>query len=449
MYSIILFRWLPSSIVLLGLAGCAEFDQRKGLDPVINGASVQTASYNKSIIINALAEDAGYRPGEPVDYYNVAEAGFNYVDDQCRSYFDKLFFIDRGRGQLKSGLAATSATTAAILGVTQASAPSLAIVAAAFGLASAATDIVAGTYLYALPPATTQGFVEKLQLAFREAASAAASRDPRRYTLTYTYFLIQQYLNLCLPPTIEAEITKHINSASATFTPSDSGAFFTVQPVGAPPSAVPTVGPSPVSFSKTGPGSSAMGHAITTAPSHPIMTGKTPLPGTHLAAGGLPGAITLPEKKMTAAQLARFQRDVLCVPENPEFDSLTRDGIKIFEKSAEHKSVATGQIEDLERQNLDFYDRTGQVCPPDAQNFYELRAYFVQGKLQPDLVIELQKKLNERVEGGQIEENGSLDKATRDKIEAVRQSMGDLGDPPSAKRQVTLAFRNALKRGGQ
>jgi hypothetical protein len=159
-------------------------------------------------------------------------AGFNYVDDQCSSYFDYLFHLDRGREQLKSGVIATSATTAAILGVTRASAPSLAIVAAAFGLASEATDIVAGTYLYRLPPATTQGFVAKLQFAFRDEA---AKKRAQINSPTTAYYLVQRYLNLCLPPTIEAEIIKQISTAGARAVPGNSGSLFTVESVGAPP----------------------------------------------------------------------------------------------------------------------------------------------------------------------------------------------------------------------
>ena len=66
------FCWLPSAIVLLGLAGCAGFDQKNGLNPVIDGVAVQNASTNKALLLNALATDAGYRPDEPVDYYTVA-----------------------------------------------------------------------------------------------------------------------------------------------------------------------------------------------------------------------------------------------------------------------------------------------------------------------------------------------------------------------------------------
>ena len=34
------------------------------------------------------------------------------------------------------------------------------------------TELVAGSYIYRLPPATTHGFVQRLQTAFRDAAAA-------------------------------------------------------------------------------------------------------------------------------------------------------------------------------------------------------------------------------------------------------------------------------------
>ena len=105
-------------LLALSMGGCIGLEQRTGPSPVIDGAAAYSASDNKAILLSALARDAGFRPGEPVDYYQVAEAGFNYVDDQCRSYFDELFFLNRGREQAKSGISAAGQTTAAILGVT-------------------------------------------------------------------------------------------------------------------------------------------------------------------------------------------------------------------------------------------------------------------------------------------------------------------------------------------
>lgn len=211
-------------IISLSLAGCNELALRKGPAPILDVTSVQTAATNQTTIVYALAQDAGYPHPElgGIDWYRVAEAGFNYVDDQCSAYFDTIFFLDRERSQLKSGLAAASATTAAILGVTSASTLSLSVVASAFGFASAATDILAGTYLYSLPPATTQGLVNKLQIAYRGAA-ATARTDIN--TPTAAYHQIQSYLALCLPPTIEMEVANQVNAATAVGAPVPGGSI--------------------------------------------------------------------------------------------------------------------------------------------------------------------------------------------------------------------------------
>jgi hypothetical protein len=440
-------------IMIFGLTGCAGFELRKGPSPVIDGTAVYTASDNKLVLLGALERDAGLDqgPAPPDYYYQVAEAGFNYVDDQCRSYFDELFFLNKGREQVKSGLAATGQTTLAILGITGAAVPTLTIVAQAFGLASAATDIVTGTYLYALPPATTQSFVERLQLAFRaQASSSSASvRSPAA-----AYYLIQRYLNLCLPPTIEAEITKQISNTSvvgqpvtnAVGQPVGGGEFFSLATFSnvPPPPRAGFAGSLPVTLRQTAPAQTSSTRNSTIAQSRALRAADRVVPTTpHINSGGLPGAVTLSEEEMSAAQLARIQGNVLCIPETPVFDRRTRDGIKIFQQT--QLGAPTGQIEVAEREELIRRDH-GKPCPTEAQNFFELTRYFSKGELQTSKVIELQQLLNSRPDGGRIDETGQLNSATRNKIAAVRQGMANLTDQPSATQQVTLPFFLELKR---
>ncbi|MCI0600870.1 MAG: hypothetical protein L0Y60_15375 [Beijerinckiaceae bacterium] len=208
-------RLLGAVFLSACLAGCGPTGGglRYGLDPEINAAAVEQASYNKMRLLNALAADANIMVTTPATWYQVTEAGFNYVDDQCRAYFDELFFLDRNRGRIKSGLNAAGQTTNAILAITGTTIPAMAIVAQAFGIGIAATDIIAGTYLYQLPPATTQSFVNELQFALRQQAAAQRGliNSP-----TTSYHLIQEYLSLCLPPTIEAKIVEHLGAARAT-----------------------------------------------------------------------------------------------------------------------------------------------------------------------------------------------------------------------------------------
>ena len=108
-------------LITISLSGCADTSLRTGISPVLDVASVQSAAANQATIVEALAADAGLAPGDPEYYYRAAEAGFNFVDDQCSAYFDYMFFFDRRRNELKSGLATAGATTGAILGLTNAS----------------------------------------------------------------------------------------------------------------------------------------------------------------------------------------------------------------------------------------------------------------------------------------------------------------------------------------
>src|SRR5215207_6755631 len=156
------------------VSGCSYgLDKRYGLDPVLNADVVQTSSNNRLRILAALAEDAQLSSGTPSPsyWYYISQAGFNHIDDECRTYFHQIFFLNRDRERIKGGLGAASAATAAILGVTGASVSSMAIVAQAFGLGIAGTDLATGAYLFQLPPAMTQGFVKEMQLAYREGAA--------------------------------------------------------------------------------------------------------------------------------------------------------------------------------------------------------------------------------------------------------------------------------------
>jgi hypothetical protein len=298
-------------LVSLGLTGCNELGLRRGPPPVLDVASIQSASGNQTMIIDALAVDAS-DAGVFVDgtdrYYRIAEAGFNYVDDQCQSYFDQLFFIDRGRSQIKSGLAAAGATTAAILGVTNASTLTMAVVASAFGFASTATDIVAGTYLYALPPATTQGLVTKLQNTYRDEALKMRAQIN---TPTAAYHHIQSYLALCLPPRIEAEVVNAIGAASVNVVKGDSGSTFSVGsggPVVTPPAQT----------------------TIRVIATNPVPVPQVPTP--------TPGALNAFEANMNPVGLARIQT-TLCVEPTSKWDSPTRSAILNFFDGFDHNST--------------------------------------------------------------------------------------------------------------
>ncbi|MBU2326578.1 MAG: hypothetical protein KJ755_04350 [Alphaproteobacteria bacterium] len=200
------------ALIPLCLGGCnGAVDLADGIAPVLQGPSVEAASSNRSTVLDGLRRDAGYGNVE-AGWYDVTLAGFNYVDDACSAYFDRLFKLNRRKDAIRSTLSVGGQTTNAILFATKASQLSMAVVAQAFGLASSLTDIVSGTYLYQLPPATTKSFVAKLSRAYREGAAQQKSgiNGPAS-----AYGYVRGYLDLCLTATIEASLVEHVGAATA------------------------------------------------------------------------------------------------------------------------------------------------------------------------------------------------------------------------------------------
>lgn len=163
-------------MIPLCLGGCnGAVNLADGIAPVLHGPSVEAASLNRSAVLDGLRRDAGYG-GVEAEWYDVTLAGFNYVDDACSAYFDRLFKLNRRKDAIRSTLSVGGQTTNAILFATKASQLSMAVVAQAFGLASSLTDIVSGTYLYQLPPATTKAFVSELSRAYRKGVDQQRSQ---------------------------------------------------------------------------------------------------------------------------------------------------------------------------------------------------------------------------------------------------------------------------------
>ncbi|MCP4937130.1 MAG: hypothetical protein GY927_23715 [bacterium] len=203
------------------LSGCiGDASLNNGLSPVLQSESVERGSMRKKKILLALREDAEFGLNREVNWYDVTVAGFNFVDDQCTSYFNQLYKLRRSTNAAKSGINAFDKTTNAILAATGNNVLTISIVAQAFGLASDLVDAYSDTFLYNLPPSETSRFVRELQRAYRNGIAAQQSviTSPAE-----TYHQLQEYLNICLPQTIEARLIERIATTSAATVPTAAG----------------------------------------------------------------------------------------------------------------------------------------------------------------------------------------------------------------------------------
>jgi hypothetical protein len=98
---------LLASAALLFLVGCTAGSVGPAhVNPVLNATDVKASTTNSRLVLTALADDNAIYVGDGGGWYEVANAGFNYVDDQCVVYFDKLFRLNRNREAAKSLLTA-------------------------------------------------------------------------------------------------------------------------------------------------------------------------------------------------------------------------------------------------------------------------------------------------------------------------------------------------------
>ncbi|KLK93930.1 hypothetical protein AA309_05460 [Microvirga vignae] len=404
------------------MAACNTVDRRNGLGPVLDAAAVERASDNRTRLLSALAQDAYVSLDGSPDWHLVAEAGFNFIDDECRAYFSELFLLERRKERAKAVLGSFGQTTAAIAAITGASAVSLGVIAQAFGFGVTATELAAGSYLYRLPPATTEEYVNKLQQAFRDGAAATRARTP-----TAAYHLIQQYLDLCRPPRIEAEIAKQISSTTALPVRRGPGSF-SVETV--------NLGRLPITRRDL--------------PDVLISDPVKPLPRARTAPPPPPEdtRLTQTEQQMLSSEIEAIQVALCVAPATGRLGpvgSPTRVAIRNF--FAGTGALSPPQTVDREvRVALNKATNEVPSCSGTGfKNSYEVGAYGVPAASRADRIKEFQRGLNDKLrrEGMPVvAETGKFDRETRAAIANLRQkirSSTHLGD------QVDASFEEVIR----
>ena len=229
-----------SAILFSGLlSGCSEFKSlwadRYGPDPTLGNKAYSVvreetidAVVRENQVVTTFLRANGYAaegtsgkdfvlPGTRTEWYNVILTGFNTVDDACQVYISDLWKFERQKNRIKDVINASGAATAAIIGAnSHPSATTLTQLAQAVGLGSMLTGTIGDSYLFAQDPATIGKIVKKLQAAYRN--DLANNRNSAAYPIdsyAAVYYHTREYLALCLPPTIQAQIQDLLAKASA------------------------------------------------------------------------------------------------------------------------------------------------------------------------------------------------------------------------------------------
>jgi hypothetical protein len=222
-------------------SGCADVpDQllgRYGPNPVPTATAVETAATRQRDVVIAMARGAGYTNAAPAfgarqEWYTVIMTGFNVVDDACVSYIDDLWILERRKTRNGALIAATGAATAGIVAASaHPSAATLEILAQAFGLTAAFNTAISDSYLYTQNAATIKKLLRKTTEAYRtDLAKKVDTETEVSYPIGSpgaAYHHMREYLALCLPPTIQAQIEDLVANAKAVPENSNTDAALT------------------------------------------------------------------------------------------------------------------------------------------------------------------------------------------------------------------------------
>jgi hypothetical protein len=218
---------IAMSVLLVACASQEEIAKRIagrwGPDPIINADDADTVIKRQMTVLAYVTDASGIGSGAVMNplsdprWFEVARWGFNIGREDCASYLNNLFKIQREKLRNHDVL---NAFQVASIGIVTAASPhaatTLSVLGQAFGLASSLNDAILQSYLFTEAPGLISIKVKQLQDDYQN------SLKPQSITTSsQAYSALQNYYNICLPQSIEGVVLQKVAGAD---TSSDGGA---------------------------------------------------------------------------------------------------------------------------------------------------------------------------------------------------------------------------------
>lgn len=161
-------------------------------------ADAQTAVYTQLKTMTGKAT-----PSED----EVITAGLQYADVLCSDYIESLYWVNK---QLKADVRDVNAfgtLTTGAMGIAKSSGSAIAGAAVLFGYAEESMHTMGSRILFELEPSSIRSLVEGSQKSFRNALPTGYKNRAGTFTV------IREYISLCVPSRIEAEINNAAKNA--------------------------------------------------------------------------------------------------------------------------------------------------------------------------------------------------------------------------------------------
>lgn len=185
----------------------------RGVQPTLEQLNISSGTAAQNLFVNDLIAKAGltYTPAPGSgDWAVVTEAGLYEIGRQCDQYLDVLFRFNRNQRAIRTGMTATGAATASILGLAGVAAVPIAITAAAFGLSASLYDAGVNSVLFTIEPSALRNVVLKGRKGFLDSLDLAKVTNRPRMMMT-----LQGYLTQCSPSAIEANVNNAASGADS------------------------------------------------------------------------------------------------------------------------------------------------------------------------------------------------------------------------------------------
>lgn len=197
----------------LATSACAtlegDINAYKSNMPDLSDSDVLAFAKARDNVMNTLKILSGTNPQEDGDDWRpVVDAGILYADVRCDRYMNALFRFDRARETTSRQIGFTGSAASAAMALLNASKDLIGLTPLAFTLADETVNNIGKGLLFDLSPSIVRSLVEKQQTAFVQGLNGTEFS-----TKTGAMNAIQAYTSICLPPSIEMEVSRAVEAS--------------------------------------------------------------------------------------------------------------------------------------------------------------------------------------------------------------------------------------------
>jgi len=197
----------------LATSACASVQDHvsayKGNVPDLSDTDVAAFVAAREHVVAQLKTLSGTDPQvDGDDWRPVVDAGILYADVRCDRYMNALFWFNRARESSSREIGFGGSATSAALALLNAGKDLIGLAPLGFTFLDQTVNNIGKGLLFDLNPSIVRSLVEKQQTAYLQGLNGTQFR-----TKTGAMNAIQAYVALCLPPSIETEVSRAVEAS--------------------------------------------------------------------------------------------------------------------------------------------------------------------------------------------------------------------------------------------